>query len=151
MSTCDNYILSYRVFEKIQLAYIRYQGKVTVNEILECVEIQYETPVLTKLNKRLIDFRDAQVIYEKGKNINSDPSRIRDRLNKLQTDDSKEAILIDTPGETAFFFLYADLSQSKNKEANCFSTIQAALNYLEVGMTEAEQNSLTDNMIRIEC
>ncbi|MFO7790775.1 MAG: hypothetical protein ACQES0_05000 [Bacteroidota bacterium] len=151
MSTCDNYILSYRVFEKYQLAYIRYQGKVTVDRILECVKVQYETTVLKSLNMRLVDFREAEVIYDKGENIKSEPSRIRDRLNKLQTDDSKEAILIDTPGETAFFFLYADLSKNKNKEANCFSTLQAALNYLDVEMTDEEQKSLKDNMTEIVC
>jgi len=134
------------------MAYIRYEGGVTVDEILKCIKIEYNITELNRMNKRLIDFRDAKVIYDKENNsIRKESARIRDELNTLQDDGFIEAILIDTPDETAFFFLYAHASHRIKKDANCFSTLKGALKYLDVEMSDDEQKTITDNMIRIEC
>jgi hypothetical protein len=134
------------VFEKYQMAYIRYQGEISVDDILVCIKKQYQVPALKGMHKRLVDFRDARVIQVSAGYIETESARIRQELNKLQSDNSLEAIISATPEETAFFFLYAEASKRNKKAAKCFSTLSGALQYLDVEMSNDEQNSIQDHM-----
>ncbi|MGC9330756.1 MAG: hypothetical protein ACP5DZ_02635 [Bacteroidales bacterium] len=82
-------------------------------------------------------------------NISKEVKCIRDKLNELQPTNSKEAILVAKPGETAYFYLYMETSRKSGKTVKCFSTLDAALCFLDIKLPDNEKEFLTENMTQI--
>ncbi len=146
----NNTYTGYRIFHQHNMVLIVYRGKISNNDILKCIEAQYANETLRTIPNRLIDFRDAFIDFKNdSENISDEVKRIRHKLNQHQPDNTKEAILVAQPGETAYFYLYLETSRESGKTVKCFSTLDAALNFLDIQLFDDEKDSLTENMTQI--
>ncbi|MFO7790188.1 MAG: hypothetical protein R6V32_06420 [Bacteroidales bacterium] len=137
----------YHIFSQHNMVIIVYQGKITNKDILECIEAQYANKTLSSIPNRLIDFRNASIdLKNNSADIANEVQRIRHKLNVCQPENSKEAILVSQPGETAYFYLYLENSRKHKKVVKCFSTLEAALHFLEIELTTEEKASITENL-----
>ncbi|MFW5805462.1 MAG: hypothetical protein ACOCVX_02930 [Bacteroidales bacterium] len=140
----------YCIFPEHNLAMIVYQGHITNKDIVKCIEAQYANTILRSIPNRLIDFRNAKIVLKNSNiNISNEVKHIRQKLNEHQPVNTKEAILVAQPGETAYFYLYLETSRESGKTVKCFSTLDAALNFLDIQLFDDEKDSLTENMTQI--
>ena len=141
----------FHIFPQHNMLIIVYQGKTSNKDILKCIEAQYADKTLSSIPNRLIDFRNATIDLKNDNiNITKEVKRIRHKLNELQPTNSKEAILVAKPGETAYFYLYLETSRKSGKTVKCFSTLDAALHFLDIQLSDDEKDSLTENMTEIQ-
>ncbi|MGM0650825.1 MAG: hypothetical protein ACQES1_10015 [Bacteroidota bacterium] len=142
-----NCTTGYRYFPEHKMVLVVYEGHITLKKILSCIEAQYNNKLLQSVPNRLIDFRNAYIDIENSKSgIINEVKYIRNTLDQRQPLDAKEAILVSTPGETAYFYLYLEISQQIGKTVNCFSTLDATLQFFNIEPGNGEITAFTDNL-----
>ncbi|OGS70039.1 MAG: hypothetical protein A3F91_12695 [Flavobacteria bacterium RIFCSPLOWO2_12_FULL_35_11] len=105
----------------------KFEGKLTVNELIECSITIKENESYPRFLKKLVDFKKAIANFS-----SNDLSLLAEEHHKIveNYDFILTAVILDTPKETAYAMLFQNLTKNNKSKFQLFSTREAAINWL---------------------
>jgi len=105
----------------------KFEGKLTVNELIECIIVIKENETYPRFLKKLIDSKKATVNFSSNELalLAEEHFKIVEKYDYIVT-----AIILDTPKETAFAMLFQNLIKNNKSKFQLFSTREAAIDWL---------------------
>lgn len=105
----------------------KFEGKLTVKELLECSITIKENQSYPRFLKKLVDFNKAVANFSSNELtlLAEEHFKIVEKYDYIVT-----AIILDTPKETAFAMLFQNLIKNNKSKFQLFSTREAAINWL---------------------
>jgi hypothetical protein len=105
----------------------KFEGELTVKELMECSITIKENASYPRFLKELIDSKDAVVNFSSNELslLAEEHHKIVEKYDYIVT-----AIILDTPKETAFAMLFQNLIKNNKSKFQLFSTREAATRWL---------------------
>ena len=105
----------------------KFEGELTVNELIECSITIKENESYPRFLKKLVDFKKAVANFS-----SNELSLLADEHDKIveKYDYIVTAIILDTPKETAYAMIYQNLIKNNKSKFQLFSTREAAVSWL---------------------
>ena len=106
----------------------KFSGEVTVDQIIDYIKSAKDSSSFPRFLKVLTDATAAEMAFQ-----GDDLMKIVEANNQFLANYEAiiDAIVIDTPRETALSLLYGELSKSHKYRFKVFSTREAAIDWLE--------------------
>lgn len=105
----------------------KFEGELTVKELIECSIIVKENATYPRFLKKLIDSKNAYVNFSSNELsiVAEEHHKIVEKYDYIVT-----AIILDTPKETAYAMLFQNLVKNNKSKFQLFSTREAAISWL---------------------
>lgn len=105
----------------------KFEGELTVKELIECSIVVKENATYPRFLKKLIDSKNAFVNFSSNELslVAEEHHKIVEKYDYIVT-----AIILDTPKETAFAMIFQNLIKNNKSKFQLFSTREAAVRWL---------------------
>ncbi len=130
--------IHYQEFEEEKLLVIKYVGNFSIQKYIDIISnYNYEL----KFEKILTDLRETNI-----EDVLSGLKKMKEVNRDIEDKTFFHVYLVDTPKNTAIVDIYINSKTSKNKEYRYCSTLNYALNLLELDMSENEIAYILSNL-----
>jgi hypothetical protein len=121
--------INYKIIPELQVAVEYYEGQLSLNDIIEFELREMENSEYSPKLNFIADFRNAELIASEG-----DVKKFIDFLKKTKgiVDQRKVALVTETPNQVVLTTLYALYTSDMPVKNKVFSTLDAAMKWLEI-------------------
>jgi hypothetical protein len=121
--------IKYKIISELQLAVEYYEGQISLNDVIAFELSEMKNSEYSPMLNFIADFRNAELTASE-----SDVKEFVDFLKKTEgiIDNRKVALVTDTPNQVVLKTLYALYTSDTPVKIKVFSTLDAAMKWLEV-------------------